>query len=109
MATQMIGSALGARPRSSWCKVRSLDIAGARAESSWVLCNFASVARYFSATLAKLQSTQELSALAPAMSRERTLHQDDLGLAPNAEPIICVAMKPLDGTFAQNAERYGVA
>ena len=65
-------------------------------------------ARYLNAVCLNIISTQELSVLESAISKGHISHQDDLGLAPNYEPII-VAMKPLNGTFAANALKHGVA
>lgn len=55
------------------------------------------------AVVASIANTRELSAAASAISPD-----DGLGLRPDFEPII-LAQKPLDGTFAQNAEKWGVA
>lgn len=63
---------------------------------------------YFSAAVARLESTRTLSALAPAIELARTEHQEDLGLRPDWSPIV-LAMAPLDGTFAENALQHGVA
>jgi len=65
-------------------------------------------ARYLNAVCLNISSTRELSVLGSAISKGHTLPPDDLGLAPNWEPII-LAMKPLDGTFAANALEHGVA
>ena len=69
--------------------------------------NASNAARYFSAALLKLRGTQELSALGLAMPREAA-NSPVVGGNVDALPII-VAMKPLDGTFAANAEKWGVA
>lgn len=45
---------------------------------------------------------------APATNAARTWHGWGTALKPAWEPII-LAMKPLDGTFADNAQRWGVA
>ena len=65
-------------------------------------------ARYLSAACVSIASTRELSAVGSAIAKGHTLPPDDLGLAPNWEPIV-LAMKPLDGTFAKNALEHGVA
>ncbi len=64
--------------------------------------------RYLSAAVMKLNATQELSVLGSAIEKEPTSLREGLELDPNWRPII-LAMKPLDGTFARNAERHGVA
>ena len=65
---------------------------------------------YFHAVAANIESTLALSALAHATGPELASLQDDpgLGLSPAWEPIV-LAMKPLDGTFAENARAHGVA
>lgn len=49
-----------------------------------------------------------LDAGAPATEAAKTWHGWGTALKPAWEPII-LAMKPLDGTFAENAQRHGVA
>jgi site-specific DNA-methyltransferase (adenine-specific) len=55
-------------------------------------------------------ATRELSVLAGVTWPQRTACQDENGLAlrPHWRPIV-LAMKPLDGTIAHNAEAWGVA
>ncbi len=65
-------------------------------------------ARYLNAVTKSINATRELSVVEDAILKGHTSPQGDLGLAPNVEPI-CLAMKPLDGTFAQNALEHGVA
>jgi DNA modification methylase/transcriptional regulator with XRE-family HTH domain len=64
---------------------------------------------YLNAVSANINATRTLSALENAMSEAQVKHLEGIGpLSPNWEPII-LAMKPLDGTFAQNALKHGVA
>jgi hypothetical protein len=67
-------------------------------------------ALYLNAVVANISSTHTLSALANATSKALDSHPvaDGETMTPAWEPII-VAMKPLDGTFAHNAEAHGVA
>ncbi len=67
-------------------------------------------ARYFNAVVASIASTRELSVVEHAISSEpgKCPGVADLGLSPNFEPIV-LAMKPLAGTFAENALEHGVA
>jgi len=67
-----------------------------------------SAARYLTAASMKLSATLELSALENVIEQAPTSRLDGIELVPNWEPII-VAMKPLDGTFANNALTHGVA
>ncbi len=55
-------------------------------------------------------ATRELSVLADVTWPQPTVCRDETGpgLRPDWRPIV-LAMKPLDGTFAQNALRWGVA
>ena len=63
----------------------------------------------FNAVEAKLRHILTPSVRGPVTSRERISRLDVLGnLSPAWEPII-VAMKPTDGTFANNALKHGVA
>jgi site-specific DNA-methyltransferase (adenine-specific) len=57
-----------------------------------------------------MQSTRELSVLESAISSGQVKCPDEADpvLSPNHEPIV-LAMKPLDGTFANNAQKHGVA
>ena len=82
--------------------------AATQAPGSW--WNALPAARYLNAVVTSITATQELSVLGPAISSalERCPDGNDLGLAPAWEPII-LAMKPLDGTFVQNALSHGVA
>lgn len=66
-------------------------------------------AKFLNAVEANITSTRMLSALGNATYRERTKRLDATAdLSPAWEPII-MAMKPLDGTFANNALVHGVA
>ena len=67
-------------------------------------------ARYLSAVVAKLNSTPQRFAVESATAKALTLRQGEegLNLIPDFAPII-VAMKPLDGTYAENAQKWGVA
>ena len=60
---------------------------------------------YLNASLASLQSTLALSALAPAMSQEAENYLEG-GVKPNLEPCI-MARKPLSGTVAANVLEHG--
>lgn len=57
-------------------------------------------ARYLNAVIRNINDTRDLSALGNAISK------DGLNLCPNYEPIV-MAMKPCEGTFKQNAEKWG--
>lgn len=67
---------------------------------SWL--NAVPAARYLNAVCTNINAIRERFVL------ENAIEKDGSSLCPNWEPII-VAMKPLDGTFAQNAEKWGVA
>lgn len=58
--------------------------------------------KYLNAVLKNISAIHELSAL------ENVIEKDGLNLCPNYEPII-LAMKPIDGTYAQNAQKWGLA
>jgi DNA modification methylase len=61
--------------------------------------------KYFSATLAKLNATRDLSVLENAIKQDQANYRDET-VKPNFTPII-VARKPLQGTVAENVTRYG--
>jgi len=67
-------------------------------------------ARYLSAVVAKLNSTPQRFAAETATARALISQQEEegLNLTPEYSPII-VAMKPLEGTYAENAQKWGVA
>jgi len=65
-------------------------------------------ARYLNAASMNLSATLELYALGSAIEKGRVSRLDGIGLEPNYKPIV-VAMKPTDGTFAANAQKWGVA
>jgi len=67
-------------------------------------------ARYLSAVVAKLNSTPQRFAAESATVRALISQQGEegLNLTPDFSPII-VAMKPLEGTYAENAQKWGVA
>jgi DNA modification methylase len=67
---------------------------------SWL--NALTAARYLNAVVMNLNATRELSVL------ENAINKDGLNLYPNWEGWI-LAMKPCEGTYAQNAEKWGVA
>jgi hypothetical protein len=81
------------------------DITPAESRRSGLSASASNAARYFDATLAKLNATQELSALASAIEQDRT---DSLDVDGNvkAQPII-VARKPLEGTVVANVLKWG--
>jgi len=54
------------------------------------------------------EADKQLPETAPATDLARAWHGYGTAAKPSYEPVI-LAMKPLDGTFAQNAERHGVA
>lgn len=60
---------------------------------------------HFNASLLLLQSIRTLSATAPAMSQDAESCRGG-GVKPNLDPCI-VARKPLDGTVAENVQRWG--
>lgn len=74
------------------------------------MLNALPAARYLNAAVTSIVGIRTLSAQGHAMSKERILPQADPEsfLKPDWLPII-LAMKPLDGTFAQNALKHGVA
>jgi hypothetical protein len=73
-------------------------------------CDVAPAVQYFNAAAMSIYATRELSALAGVTWPQRTFCQDEtgLGLRPDWRPFV-LAMKPLDGTLAHNAEQWGVA
>ena len=77
----------------------------AHRSGAWSSADACNAARYLNATLATLDATRELSALAPAIEQD---HRDslDAGATPNLTPI-CLARKPLDGTVANNVLTHG--
>ncbi len=84
---------------------RSIVQEETKVPGSWL--NVLPVARYMNAVLMKINAIQELSVLENAILKDGANAQT-LGLSPSYEPII-LAMKPLDGTYANNAQTWGVA
>jgi len=75
---------------------------------SWL--NASPVAKIMNAVLKSMNATQELSVAENVISSHLTKPQGVAGktLSPNYEPII-MAMKPNDGTYANNALKWGVS
>ena len=70
---------------------------------SWL--NVLHAARYLNAVVKNINAIHELFVLENAIEKAG-INVQTLGLSPNYEPII-MCMKPIDGTFAQNAEKWG--
>ena len=73
-------------------------------------CDVVPAVQYFNAAAMSIYGTRELSALAGVTWPQHTFCRDETGLRlrPDWRPIV-LAMKPLNGTLAHNAEKWGVA
>jgi site-specific DNA-methyltransferase (adenine-specific) len=91
-------------------EITPADIIQAAMEVHGSKCGAAPAVRYFNAVAMSIFATRELSVLADATWPQHTSYQDEDGLelCPDWRPIV-LAMKPLDGTLAHNAEKWGVA
>jgi DNA modification methylase len=87
--------------KAAWAKWREVVATVKKKPSASSDCNEGWVRPW-----AENKTTMEITA--PASDLARLWNGWGTALKPACEPI-CVAMKPLDGTFAQNAEKWGVA
>lgn len=94
--------------RSYLSRITLDDIIRAATQHGGLWCHVLPVARYLNAVSANISSTLALSALESAIESGQAVHPDAIAQDSLYRPII-VAMKPIDGTFAENAEKWGVA
>ena len=86
-------------------KITPESIILAHKTGQWSIADASHAERSFSATVLRLGSTLELSALASVTSQEAQASLD-AGVKPNWQPI-CLARKPLIGTVVQNVLEHG--
>lgn len=86
------------------------DIIGAETKQPGVWLNASPVARILNAVSVSINATQELFVVGNAISSQLIKQQGvaEKTLSPNLEPIV-MAVKPNEGSYAENALKWGVA